>query len=105
MIAAFSALRLILLIMIFITRNLVAALVIVGTVVLSLGSVGLSALVWQYIFGMQLYWIVVAIAVILLLSVDAEHQNLDHLPDTLAWSSQLVAVATSSRRTGCSMNS
>ena len=52
--------RLILLIMMFITRSLVAAVVIVGTVVLSLGaSLGLSVLVWQYIFGIELYWIVI----------------------------------------------
>ena len=56
MIAALAALSLILLIMMFITRSLVAALVIVGTVALSLGaSFGLSVLVWQYIFGIQLY--------------------------------------------------
>ena len=48
LIAALAALALILLIMMFITRSLVAALVIVGTVVLSLGaSFGLSVLVWQ----------------------------------------------------------
>ena len=51
-IAAIAALSLILLIMMFITRSIVAALVIVGTVALSLGaSFGLSVLVWQYIFG------------------------------------------------------
>lgn len=54
MIVAFAALSLILLIMIIITRSLIAALVIVGTVALSPGaSFGLSVLVWQYIFGIQ----------------------------------------------------
>ncbi len=63
LIAALAAISLILLIMMFITRSLVAAMVIVGTVVLSLGaSFGLSVLVWQYIFGIQLYWIVLALA-------------------------------------------
>src|SRR5262249_35194246 len=58
-IAGIASLALILLIMLFITRSLVAALVIVGTVALSLGaSFGLSVLVWQYIFGLQLYWVV-----------------------------------------------
>ncbi len=72
LIVALAALALILLIMMFITRSLVAAAVIVGTVVLSLGaSFGLSVLVWQYIFGIQLYWIVLALAVILLLAVGA----------------------------------
>ena len=56
--------------MMFITRSLVAALVIVGTVALSLGaSFGLSVLVWEKIFGIDLYWIVQALAVILLLAV------------------------------------
>ena len=68
---------LILLIMVFITRSLVAALVIVGTVALSLGaSFGLSVLVWQYIFGIQLYWIVLALAVILLLAVGSDYNLL-----------------------------
>jgi putative drug exporter of the RND superfamily len=77
MIAALAAIALILLVMVFITRSIVAALVIVGTVVLSLGaSFGLSVLVWQYIFGIQLYWIVLALAVILLLAVGADYNLL-----------------------------
>jgi RND superfamily putative drug exporter len=76
-IAGMAALCLILLIMMFITRSLVAAVVIVGTVALSLGaSFGLSVLVWQYIFGIQLYWIVLALAVILLLAVGADYNLL-----------------------------
>jgi RND superfamily putative drug exporter len=76
-IAAMAALGLILLIMMFITRSLIAALVIVGTVALSLGaSFGISVLVWQYILGIQLYWIVLAIAVILLLAVGADYNLL-----------------------------
>ncbi|GFM16882.1 MULTISPECIES: RND family transporter [Mycobacteriaceae] len=77
LIAAMAALALILLIMMFITRSLVAAIVIVGTVALSLGaSFGLSVLVWQYIFGIQLYWIVLALAIILLLAVGADYNLL-----------------------------
>ena len=77
LIAALAAMALILLIMMFITRSLVAAVVIVGTVVLSLGaSFGLSVLVWQYIFGIQLYWIVLALAIILLLAVGADYNLL-----------------------------
>lgn len=77
LIVALAALALILLIMMFITRSLVAAAVIVGTVVLSLGaSFGLAVLVWQYIFGIQLYWIVLALAVILLLAVGADYNLL-----------------------------
>src|SRR5213078_5245327 len=53
------------------------ALVIVGTVVLSLGaSFGLSVLVWQYVFGIKLYWVVLALAVILLLAVGSDYNLL-----------------------------
>ena len=77
LIAGIAALSLILLIMLLITRSLIAALVIVGTVVLSLGaSFGLSVLVWQYIFGIQLYWVVLALAVILLLAVGSDYNLL-----------------------------
>ena len=54
---AIAAISLILLIMVFVTRSVVAALVIVGTVVLSPGaSFGLSVLIWQHLLGIQLYW-------------------------------------------------
>ena len=77
MIAGIAALSLILLVMMFITRSLVAAIVIVGTVALSLGaSFGLSVLIWQDIFGIQLYWIVLALAVILLLAVGSDYNLL-----------------------------
>jgi RND superfamily putative drug exporter len=56
---------------------LAAALVIVGTVALSLGaSFGLSVLVWQDILGIELYWIVLALAVILLLAVGSDYNLL-----------------------------
>ena len=62
-IVAIAAMSLILLIMMFITRSLVAAIVIVGTVALSLGaSLGLSILVWQHILGIQLYWVIIPLA-------------------------------------------
>ena len=77
LIAGISALSLILLIMMFITRSIVAALVIVGTVALSLGaSFGLSVLVWERLFGIDLYWIVLALAVILLLAVGSDYNLL-----------------------------
>ncbi|MDT7766596.1 MAG: putative drug exporter of the superfamily, partial [Mycobacterium sp.] len=77
MIAGIAALSLILLIMMIITRSLVAALVIVGTVALSLGaSFGLSVLVWQDILGIPLYWVVLALAVILLLAVGSDYNLL-----------------------------
>lgn len=77
MIVAIAALTLILLIMMTITRSLVAAIVIVGTVALSLGaSFGLSVLVWQDLLGIRLYWIVLALAVILLLAVGSDYNLL-----------------------------
>ena len=76
-IAGIASLSLILLIMMIITRSIVAAIVIVGTVALSLGaSFGLSVLVWQYIFGVPLYWVVLAMAVILLLAVGSDYNLL-----------------------------
>ena len=77
MIAGIAALSLILLVMMFITRSLVAALVIVGTVALSMGaSFGLSVLIWQDLLGIQLFWIVLALAVILLLAVGSDYNLL-----------------------------
>jgi RND superfamily putative drug exporter len=77
LIVGLAALSLILLIMMIITRSLIAALVIVGTVALSLGaSFGLSVLVWQYMFGIELYWVVLALAVILLLAVGSDYNLL-----------------------------
>ncbi len=77
MIAAIAALSLILLVMMVITRSVVAAIVIVGTVALSLGaSFGLSVLIWQDLFGIELYWIVLALAVILLLAVGSDYNLL-----------------------------
>jgi putative drug exporter of the RND superfamily len=76
-IAGIASLALILLIMMFITRSLVAALVIVGTVALSLGaSFGLSVLVWQHIMGVELYWVILPLAVILLLAVGSDYNLL-----------------------------
>ncbi|WP_237165398.1 MMPL family transporter [Mycolicibacterium obuense] len=77
MIAGIAAMCLILLVMVFITRSIVAAFVIVGTVALSLGaSFGLSVLIWQDLLGIQLYWIVLALAIILLLAVGSDYNLL-----------------------------
>jgi RND superfamily putative drug exporter len=76
-IAGIAAMSLILLIMMFITRSLVAALVIVGTVALSLGAAfGISVLVWQYLFGIPLYWVILPLSVILLLAVGSDYNLL-----------------------------
>ena len=77
LIAGISALGLIFIIMLIITRAVVAAAVIVGTVVVSLGaSFGLSVLFWQHILGIELHWMVLAMAVIILLAVGADYNLL-----------------------------
>ncbi|MEB4210372.1 RND family transporter [Mycobacterium sp. 94-17] len=77
MIAGVSALCLIFIIMLLMTRSFVAALVIVGTVLLSLGaSFGLSVLVWQYLLGIQIHWVVLAMSVIVLLAVGSDYNLL-----------------------------
>ncbi len=77
LIAGVGALCLIFSIMLIITRSLVAALVIVGTVALSLGaSFGLSVLIWEYIFGIELFWMVLPMSVIILLAVGSDYNLL-----------------------------
>jgi putative drug exporter of the RND superfamily len=77
MIAGISSLCLIFIIMLILTRALVAAAVIVGTVAISLGaSFGLSVLVWQHILGIQLHWLVLAMSVIVLLAVGSDYNLL-----------------------------
>jgi RND superfamily putative drug exporter len=77
LIAGIASLCLIFIIMLVITRSFVAALVIVGTVALSLGaSFGLSVLVWQYLLGIQLHWLVLAMSVIVLLAVGSDYNLL-----------------------------
>jgi RND superfamily putative drug exporter len=76
-IALVGSLCLIFVIMLALTRSFVAALVIVGTVVLSLGaSFGLSVLVWQYILGIKLHWMVLPMSVIVLLAVGSDYNLL-----------------------------
>ncbi|MDG5481779.1 MMPL/RND family transporter [Mycolicibacterium gadium] len=76
-IAAIAAICLVFIIMLVITRSFIAALVIVGTVVLSLGaSFGVSVLVWQYILGINLHWMVLAMSVIILLAVGSDYNLL-----------------------------
>jgi RND superfamily putative drug exporter len=77
LIAGIAAVSLIFVIMLIITRSLVAAGVIVGTVLLSLGaSFGLSVLLWQHIIGLELHWMVLAMSVILLLAVGSDYNLL-----------------------------
>jgi putative drug exporter of the RND superfamily len=77
LIAGTASLCIIFIIMLIITRSLIAALVIVGTVVLSLGaSFGLSVLLWQHIIGLNLSWLVLITAVIILLAVGSDYNLL-----------------------------
>ncbi len=77
LIAGVAALTLIFIIMLLITRAIVAAAVIVGTVVVSLGaSFGMSVLLWQHLLGMDLQFMVMAMAVIILLAVGADYNLL-----------------------------
>jgi RND superfamily putative drug exporter len=77
MIAAFAALTLIFIVMLIITRALVASMVIVGTVVISLGAAfGISVFVFERIIGIELNWIVLAFAVIILMAVGSDYNLL-----------------------------
>jgi putative drug exporter of the RND superfamily len=77
LIAGIASFCMIFTIMLIITRSLVAALVIVGTVALSLGaSFGLSVLLWQYILGFNLHWLVMVMSVIILLAVGSDYNLL-----------------------------
>lgn len=77
LIAGVGSLCLIFIIMLIITRSFVAALAIVGTVALSLGaSFGLSVLIWQYILGIKLHWMVLPMSVIILLAVGSDYNLL-----------------------------
>jgi putative drug exporter of the RND superfamily len=77
LIAGIASLCLIFIIMLLLTRSVVAAAVIVGTVLLSLGtSFGLSVLIWQYILGMHLHWMIIAMSVIVLLAVGSDYNLL-----------------------------
>ncbi|MBV9722294.1 MAG: RND family transporter [Mycobacterium sp.] len=76
-IAGIGSLCLIFIIMLLITRSLIASMVIVGTVAVSLGaSFGLSVLVWQYFLGIRLHWMVLAMSVIILLAVGSDYNLL-----------------------------
>ena len=77
LIAVISAMCLVLMIMLVLTRSLVAALVIVGTVTLSLGaSFGISILIWQHIIGIELHWMVLALSIIALIAVGSDYNLL-----------------------------
>ena len=77
LIAGIASLCLIFIIMLVLTRAVIASAVIVGTVLLSLGtSFGLSVLIWQHILGIQLHWMIIAMSVIILLAVGSDYNLL-----------------------------
>lgn len=76
-IAVIAAMILIFAIMLLITRSVVAALVIVGTVAASLGTAcGLSVLLWQDILGLGVQWIVIPLSMVILLAVGSDYNLL-----------------------------
>ncbi|MCV7196343.1 MMPL/RND family transporter [Mycobacterium angelicum] len=77
LIVAIAAFVLIFLIMMFLTRSLVAALVIPGTVAFSYaGAFGLSVLVWQHLIGLHLHWLVLPLTFIILVAVGSDYNLL-----------------------------
>jgi RND superfamily putative drug exporter len=76
-IAAISSLALIFLVMLLITRSVVAATVILGTVAFSYaGAFGLSVLVWQHILGIPLSWLTLPLTFIILVAVGSDYNLL-----------------------------
>lgn len=77
LIAAIAAFVLIFLIMLVITRSLVAALVIPGTVAFSYaGAFGLSVLIWQHLIGLPLHWLILPLTFIILVAVGSDYNLL-----------------------------
>ena len=61
----------------YLTRSLVAALVIVGTAASTIAAAfGLSVLIWQDLVGLRVYWVVEVLAVIVLLAVGSDYNLL-----------------------------
>jgi putative drug exporter of the RND superfamily len=72
-----TALAPIFIIMLLITRSLIAAAVIVGSLVVSLdASFRMSVLIWQHLLGKDLQFMVMAMAVIVLLAVGSDYNLL-----------------------------
>lgn len=74
MIAGVASIMLIFIIMVIVTRALIAAAVIVGTIVMSLGAAfGFSTLIWQHLLNFQLHWVATEFALIVLLAVGSDY--------------------------------
>ena len=77
MIAITASICLIFMVMLGLTRSLVAAAVIVGTVTISLASsFGLSVLIWQHLLHMPLNWLVLPMAIVIMLAVGSDYNLL-----------------------------
>lgn len=77
LIVAIAAFVLIFLIMLFLTRSLMAAVVIPGTVAFSYaGAFGLSILVWQHLIGLPLHWLILPLTFIILVAVGSDYNLL-----------------------------
>ncbi|WAC92623.1 RND family transporter [Mycobacterium sp. Aquia_213] len=77
LIAATAAFALIFVVMLFITRAIIASLVIVGTVAFSFsGAFGMSVLIWQNLLGIPLSWWNVVFCFILLVAVGSDYNLL-----------------------------
>jgi transport protein len=77
LIVAIAAFVLIFLIMLILTRSLIAAIVIPGTVAFSFaGAFGLSILLWQHLIGLHLHWLVLPITFIILVAVGSDYNLL-----------------------------
>ncbi len=77
LIVGIAAFVLIFLIMLFLTRSLMAALVIPSTVAFSYaGAFGLSILFWQHLIGLPLYWLILPLTFIILVAVGSDYNLL-----------------------------
>lgn len=77
MIAATAAFALIFLVMLLITRAIIASLVIVGTVAFSFsGAFGMSVLIWQNLLGIPLSWWNIVCCFVLLVAVGSDYNLL-----------------------------
>ncbi|GAA2807221.1 RND family transporter [Mycolicibacterium pallens] len=76
-IVTIAAFVLIFLIMLVLTRSLIAAMVIPGTVAFSFaGAFGLSTLLWQHLIGLPLHWLVLPITFVILVAVGSDYNLL-----------------------------
>ncbi|EUA20711.1 MMPL family protein [Mycobacterium xenopi 4042] len=76
LIVAIAAFVLIFLIMLFLTRSLMAALVIPGTVAFVCWGVRAFILVWQHLIGLPLHWLVLPLTFIILVAVGSDYNLL-----------------------------